>query len=114
MMAHTSKEARPLFFGPDERPLFGWLHLPAAGLKGALVVCNPFGYEAIYAHRSIRHFAETAAKCGFVTLRFDYEGTGDSAGSNAAPLRFEAWQQSVHSAIETVKAHSGVHEVWLL
>ena len=37
-----------------------------------VVICNPFGYEAICSHRSVRTFAEAAAAAGAPTLRFDY------------------------------------------
>ena len=28
----TAVEATPLWFGPDDRPLFGWLHTPVGGV----------------------------------------------------------------------------------
>jgi len=41
-----SHEARPFYFGHRGRPLFGWLHPSPAGTVG-LLICNPFGDEAI-------------------------------------------------------------------
>src|SRR6267378_4565458 len=78
--ATSGVESQPLYFGPEDRPLFGWLHAPAAASRPALglVICNPFGNEAICAHRSLRHLAERAADAGIPALRFDYDGTGDS------------------------------------
>jgi hypothetical protein len=43
-----------------------------------VVVCKPFGYEALCAHGSVLEFAETAAALGVPALRFDYLCTGDS------------------------------------
>jgi predicted alpha/beta hydrolase len=43
-----------------------------------LVICKPFGFEAMSAHLSVRAFAEAAAEIGIPALRFDYGGTGDS------------------------------------
>ena len=53
----TAPRAEPVYFGPDDRPLFGWIHRPqrAARYSLGLVLCNPFGYEAICAHRALRH-----------------------------------------------------------
>src|SRR6202453_1448847 len=70
-----------VYFDSGTHRLFGWHHGPAAGKSAnvGLVVCKPFGYEAICAHRSVRAFAEAAAALGVPTLRFDYAGTGDSA-----------------------------------
>jgi len=107
--------AEPLWFGPLARPLFGWLHRPAPGTAATagIVVCNPFGNEALCAHRSIRHLARSAAAAGFVALRFDYDGTGDSAGHCFEPQRLAAWLASVNHAIDTVRETSGVERVYL-
>jgi predicted alpha/beta hydrolase len=72
----------PMFFGPEGRPLFGWLYRPPPerALGAGLVICNPFGNEALCAHRTIRHLSARAAGAGFAVLRFDYDGTGDSTG----------------------------------
>jgi predicted alpha/beta hydrolase len=105
---------QPLFFGDDARPLFGWLH-PAARAGGALglVLCNPFGFEAICAHRTLRHLAAEAAAAGIPTLRFDYDGTGDSSGNDADPDRLAAWVASVRRAIDELKRASGCTRVAL-
>ena len=43
---HTVTRA-PLWFGPADRPLFGWYHAPASAAPPALavVVCPPLGIE---------------------------------------------------------------------
>ena len=90
----TGVERRPLYFGNEARPLFGWLHLPAHPPASiGLVICNAFGHEALCSHRSVRHFAERAARQGIPTLRFDYDGTGDSAGTGNDPDRVSSWLQ---------------------
>src|SRR5579862_9097664 len=70
----------PLYFQSGERQLFGWLHWPheTRGADLGLVICKPFGYEAICAHRSLKTFADAAAATGIPALRFDYTGTGNS------------------------------------
>jgi predicted alpha/beta hydrolase len=100
-------DPRPLYFGREGRPLFGWLH-PAPSASLGLVICNPFGDEAIRAHRAIRHLAQSASKAGIPTLRFDYDGTGDSAGHDLEPARLSEWLRSIHAAADTLQRLSGV------
>jgi pimeloyl-ACP methyl ester carboxylesterase len=48
----------------------------------AVLLCNPFGQEAIRAHRLYRVMADRLAAAGYCVLRFDYYGSGDSAGDD--------------------------------
>jgi predicted alpha/beta hydrolase len=107
--------AEPLWFGSAARPWFGWLHRPAAPATASagLVICNPFGNEALCAHRTIRHLARQAAAAGFAALRFDYDGTGDSAGHGFEPQRLQAWLKSIHGAVDVLRESSGVTRVYL-
>lgn len=83
-------------------------------MSAGVVICNPFGFEAICAHRSLRHLAEMLAAAGLSTLRFDYDGTGDSAGSDRDPNRVEAWVESVRVASHALRTSAGVERVWLV
>jgi len=105
----------PRYFGPAERPLFGWFHAGTApGRDVGVVIASPFGYEAICAHRSLRHLADRMARAGYPTLRFDYDGTGDSAGDDRDPDRVAAWVGSIHAACEALKEETGVEAVALV
>jgi pimeloyl-ACP methyl ester carboxylesterase len=104
----------PFFFDTDARPLFGWLHRADRPGRLGLVVCNPFGYEAICAHRGLRAFAEAAAAVGVPALRFDYDGTGNSAGDDRDPARLAAWVASTRHAIAALRRETGVEKVALL
>ena len=106
--------AEPLFFGPTDRPLFGWLHRAEQPSPLGVVVCNPFGYEAICAHRGLRHFAEGAAAAGVPALRFDYDGTGDSAGDDLDPDRLGAWIASARHAADELRRLAGVERIAFL
>ncbi len=115
-MASPSREpAQPHFFGHEARPLFGWLHRSPQGTSPrlGLVVCNPFGYEAICSHRSLRHFADASAAAGVPALRFDQDGTGDSAGSDLDPDRLDAWLDSIRRAADQLRSLTGVEKVVL-
>lgn len=109
--------ARPLWFGTDGRELFGLYHEPAAisGNAGnlAVLLCNPFGYEAMCTHRSYLHLAHSLARRGLPVLRFDYHGCGDSSGDDYDPARVQSWQSSIHRAIDELKRLSGCAHVGL-
>lgn len=104
------------FFGNPDAPLFGRLHAPkpADALNVGLVICNPFGFEEVCAHRSLGQLAQMAAGSGIATLRFDYAGCGNSSGSELDPDTLARWLASIHLAVDTLKQRSGVHHVVLL
>ncbi len=91
---------------------FGWLH-PAQGLRG-VVLCGPYGYEELCAHRAWKRFAEGLAAAGLPTLRFDYPGSGDSAGEDSEPDRVRAWVDGVKAAVRRLREDTGVTELTLV
>ena len=91
---------------------FGWLH-PGGGNKG-VVLCPTFGHENMIAHRGWRRLAEQLAARGFSVLRFDYPGTGDSAGSETDPDRLAAWQASIAGAVRHLRETTGTGPVILV
>jgi alpha-beta hydrolase superfamily lysophospholipase len=106
--------ATPLWFGPKERPLFGWWHVPDGGrARGGVVLCPPFGMEAAAAGPALRRLAQQFEEEGFVVLRFDYDGTGDSAGGTGDPGRVDAWLSGIQAAVDLVLA-CGVARVALV
>ena len=106
--------ATPLWFGPADRQLFGWMHLPAdRAVHGGVVLCQPLGIEAICAYFTYRLLAERLADRGLAVLRFDYDGTGDSCGGETDPDRLEHWLASVTAATDVLAA-SGVTALGLV
>ncbi|HEV3083150.1 MAG TPA: alpha/beta fold hydrolase, partial [Gemmataceae bacterium] len=107
--------AHAIYFRSESDLLFGWLHYPASAASNlGLVICNPFGYEATCSHRSIRTFAETAAKLDIPSLRFDYRGTGDSADLAEGEEQLEAWVDNVLAAVAEMRRATGVQRVCVL
>lgn len=105
----------PFFFGSSHRRLFG-IHAPAgsrAGKPRAAVLCQPWGDEYIYAHRCMHQLALRLSLLGFHALRFDYFGTGDSAGeeSDTDAMGLAA---DVLTAIETLKEVAAAEKVTLI
>src|SRR4051812_2156265 len=96
---HIGPEHPQVWFGPESRPLLGWVSRPAGGLaRGGAILCPPMGEEGRAAHRTFRRLAEELARAGIVALRFDYDGTGDSAGLQDEPDRVAAWLASIEAA----------------
>lgn len=105
-----------LYFGAADQQLFGWLHRPALGEATdiGLVLCNPFGYESICSHRSVRAFAEAAAAVGVPALRFDFQGTGDSVELDPSADQIDVWLRDVVEAVSELRRQTGVARVCLL
>ena len=112
----ATSPSEPLYFPSDAPRLFGWLHLPPAELAAdmGLVICKPFGSEAMPGHRSLRAFAEMAAATGVPALRFDYLGTGDSANIDPDADQIQAWCRDVVVAVDELRRRTGVTRVCLL
>jgi esterase/lipase len=95
----------PLRFGPEKRPLFGWLARPNEPVAlGGVLLAPPIGREARGAKRTLRYLALALANRGYVTLRFEYDGTGDSGGAFADPGRDRAWLDSVAHATSLLRS----------
>jgi len=106
MVAVRSLRQRAVWFGPTDRPLLGWLTQPASGPgETGVVVVPPLGYEYWTTHRALRAVAERLAAQGCSVLRFDLEGTGDSAGGPGDPDRLGAWRRSVGEAVSLLRAN---------
>jgi pimeloyl-ACP methyl ester carboxylesterase len=93
------------WFGPAERPLLGWLTVPAAGSGPSGVLVLPdIGPQYWSAHGTLRALAERLARDGHTVLRLDYDGTGDSAGEQTDPDRVAAWRASVRAGAAELRA----------
>ena len=107
----TAGTATDVWFGPVDRSLHGWLHVPEGGVaRGAVVLCPPVGNEQIVSQLTLRMFAEHLAAHGIAALRFDYPGTCDSAGAFTDPDLAEQWITSTGTAVQFVR-DCGVHDV---
>lgn len=64
-----------------------------------MLLCNPLGAEAQQAHRVYRVLAEQLEQSGYTVLRFDYGGTGDSAGGPEVAT-VSAWIADIATAAQ--------------
>ena len=71
-----------------------------------MVICNPFGQEAIRCHRLLRVLADRLSRDGFHVLRFDYFSTGDSDGDDTEGT-LETFINDVGLADAEARARSG-------
>lgn len=102
------------WFGSQSRPLLGSIHVPdGCTARGAVVLCPPLGKEQIDSYRALALMAQKLCAAGLLVLRFDYAGTGDSAGDQDEKQIVEQWQDSVVSAVDFVRA-CGVEDVALV
>lgn len=77
------------------------------------MLCRPIGYEANCTYETYTQLAEKLASAGFDVLRFDYHGTGDSAGSDADANRVRTWIDSTALAVHELKRLAGVSGISL-
>lgn len=102
----------PLVFGSSDKALFGIYHPPSGQppRNRGVVICNPFGDEAIKAHRALRELANRLAAARFHVMRFDYFATGDSAGTGDE-ASMPQWVDDIGTAADELKDASGVAKV---
>jgi pimeloyl-ACP methyl ester carboxylesterase len=105
-----------LYIPSGDRQLFGWLSRPpgTAAARWGLVLCKPFGFEALCGHRSMRVFAGMAASLGIPVLRFDYLGTGNSEEIETSADQIEIWTHDIVNAVAELRRRTGVARVCLL
>jgi pimeloyl-ACP methyl ester carboxylesterase len=104
----------PFLFGPPGHRLYGVYHAPASASKAAtqVLVCPPFGQEAVRVHRLNRLLAEQLARQGMHVMRFDYHGTGESSGQDedGSP---SAWRDDILLAHEELSLRTrATRTVW--
>jgi uncharacterized protein len=100
------------FFGESGRQLFGAYHAPpptVAG-RGAALLCPPWGQEYLVSHRIYRRLAVRLSESGYHVLRFDYFGTGDSAGTREDG-DLTTWYDDAVIALDELRDMSGFQSV---
>jgi uncharacterized protein len=106
----------PFHFGPSDRALFGVHHPPhrdARDPRGrGVVLLYPVGGEYLRAHRAFRQLTTLLVRAGLHVLRFDYSGTGDSAGE-PRDASWEGWAGDAGAAVEELREAAGLETVAL-
>lgn len=105
----------PIRFGAETREMLGFFHPPARAVPNtpAVLLCSPFGPEAIRSYRMLRLLADRLANAGCPVLRFDYYGTGDSPGEDEV-ASLPGWAGDIGVAHRELAARSGKNTVaWI-
>lgn len=116
---------RPRHVDHDGRRLVAILHAPdlasgrvsgqpgQAGAATALLVCNPFGQEAVRVHRMQRVLCDQLLRGGLPSMRFDYYGAGESLGDDEQ-ADLAGWTRDIVAADQALRAQTGATRVvWL-
>jgi alpha/beta superfamily hydrolase len=108
-----SREA--VWLTKGDAALFSWLYLPTRSqkLRIGFVLCPPLGHEYVHTYRSYRKLAEVLATAGIPVIKFDLLGAGNSSGDALIPDCLGAWQESILTQIEFLKAKVGVKDIAL-
>jgi len=103
-----------LHFGSSHRLLYG-VFSPAATprRRQGVLVLNPWGWEALRAHRTLATLAARLAGGGTDVLRFDYSCTGDSLGETP-DASWADWIDDAELALDELMAMSRVQRVSLV
>jgi alpha-beta hydrolase superfamily lysophospholipase len=92
------------WMGSEDRPLLSWLTTPEGGSGSVgVVIVPPFGYELWTSHWTLRTLAERLAAQGCSVVRFDFDGTGDSAGDQWDPDRLDRWRDDLGTAATSLR-----------
>jgi pimeloyl-ACP methyl ester carboxylesterase len=94
-----------LWFGASDRPLFGRLTMPVDDLaRGGVLLAAPLGRESRLSRRALRSLAYFLAMDGYVSLRFDHFGTGDSGGSIEDDQLDRFWVEGVVEGVKCLRS----------
>jgi len=108
MKARTPMEL-PFHFGPGS-DLFGLFHATGMPPRKAVLLCPPLGQDQIRCHRLYRQLAQALATDGIAALRFDYYGSGDSAGASDE-LDWQRCIDDTAMAADELRRRSGCERV---
>ena len=75
-----------------------------------MLLCNPFGQEAVRIHRFLRVLSDRLSRAGVDVLRFDLFGTGDSAGEDEEG-ELDGWRGDLSAADRELRRRSGAIDV---
>ena len=113
---NSAVSAKPFYFVSRGQPLFAFLHAPTSEIvfNHGVILCSSLGHEQVHAYRGMRHLADALAGRGVAVLRFDWFGTGDSAGDDASSDLVANWQANVRDAVAWMKTECGFDQVSLI
>jgi alpha-beta hydrolase superfamily lysophospholipase len=108
-MTTRSEAELPLYFGAEGQ-LFGLYNAADDSASKAVLLCPALGQEQIRCHRLYRQLAHALAAEGIPSLRFDYYGSGDSAGASAE-VDWNRCLADTAMAADELRSRSGIDQL---
>jgi len=107
--ASSRPRIAPLLAGDTASAVYAVHYEPplAVACRGAALICPPYGHEYVRTHRAITRLCESLAHAGCHALKFDYFGTGDSAGDSGTG-GIERWIADIQIAAGELKRRAGI------
>src|SRR3546814_107895 len=103
----------PFWIGEPERQRYAALHRASSpDARVGVVMVPPLFYEQPRGRRFTTEAASALAGLGMPTLRFDFFGEGDSAGS-AAEMDVASMREDISDAVEALRSRTGVLRIAL-
>ncbi len=105
-----------LCFGKSGQQLFGVYYEPdnyTSNSTKSVLLCSPIGHEYISTHWAMRRLSARLTDAGFHVFKFDYFGTGDSAG-DFDDSSVEQWKSDMQMAATELLDISGNRNILLL
>lgn len=98
----------PITFSNHGQQMVGMIHDPARGRPGpALLMCHGFTGNRMEAHFLFVKMARKLAAAGYVVMRFDFRGSGESAGE-FADVTIPGEVDDAKIALAYLRAHPAV------
>jgi uncharacterized protein len=105
---------KPLYFGSSDAHLYGVYHPPlSTPRKTAVLLLYPGFHEYSAYHWDFRRLCGLLNQKGFPVFRFDYFGTGDSAGTTSEAT-LARYVESARTAADELLEQSGARKITLL
>lgn len=104
-----SWEGRARYLALSPHPVLSFLHEPDVSRRRGVAVlfCPPFGWDDMCSYRARRNWAQSLARAGYPTVRFDLPSTGDSGGGPGEPARVAAWIDATAQMIARTRERTG-------
>ena len=103
------------YFGDSDKPLYGVYDPPRSStiLDEGVLLCYPLAQEYMRSHWAFRQLVSQLVKTGFHCMRFDYFGSGDSAGSSIDGS-MDQWHSDVDTGLTELRDMTGVMKLSLV
>jgi uncharacterized protein len=105
----------PFYFGDSNKQLYGVYDPPNSNdfSDAGVLLCYPMAQEYLRCHWASRQLVNRLSHAGTHCIRFDYYGTGDSAGISS-DADVGQWRSDVNTVLTELKDISGASKISLV